>query len=184
MTHDRSATAIRYSVRASRRARRLSVTVRPGGEVVVIAPHGVTSFAVERFVRAHAGWIARAIRRMAGLRDHVFLPRTRRSYLRHKEEARRLVHALLLCHAPRRGLRYGKVFVKDLRRNWGSCSERGNLNFNYKLALLPAPLAEYVVVHELCHLAHFDHSPRFWALVESLLPDHRERRKALQRYHA
>jgi predicted metal-dependent hydrolase len=76
------------------------------------------------------------------------------------------------------------VFIKNTKRNWGSCSEKGNLNFNYKLALLPRELAAYVVVHELCHLAVFDHSQTFWDLVSREMPDHKALRKAMRKYHA
>lgn len=64
---------------------------------------------------------------------------------------------------------------------WGSASERGNLNFNYKLLFLPLEVADYVIVHELCHLAEFNHSPAFWRLVERACPTHRALRQALRR---
>jgi hypothetical protein len=72
------------------------------------------------------------------------------------------------------------VRIKTLRSRWGSCSSRGYLNFNWLLVLAPLEIIDYVVVHELCHFAHPDHSPRFWKLVESVLPDYRERRKWLK----
>lgn len=180
------ATDERFTIRLrpSRRARRLGLSVRPGGEVVVTVPSGTSSWLIDGFLRSHAAWLARAVVRMSRLRGHVFLPRDRRAYLRHKEEARRLVMECLARHAPRCGVGFGRVSIKNMRRNWGSCSEKGNLNFNYKLALLPPHLAEYVVVHELCHRAHFDHSSRFWTLVGRVLPDHRERRAELRKYHA
>ncbi len=111
------------------------------------------------------------------------LPRDRRTYLRHKERARALVCGRLERFNALYGFRYGRIFIKNLKRNWGSCSEKGNLNFNYKIAFLPAHLADYVVAHELCHLAEFNHSPRFWALLERAIPDHRAHRRELRKFH-
>ncbi len=70
--------------------------------------------------------------------------------------------------------------VKKLKSRWGSCSNRGNLNFNWLIIMAPPPIIDYVVVHELCHLLQPNHSPRFWGLVESELPDYKERRKWLR----
>ncbi|MCZ6728461.1 MAG: SprT family zinc-dependent metalloprotease [SAR324 cluster bacterium] len=69
-----------------------------------------------------------------------------------------------------------RVRVKQQKRRWGSCSAKGALNFNWQLVLAPPDVLDYVVVHELCHLIVLNHSPRFWALVEGVLPDYRERR--------
>jgi predicted metal-dependent hydrolase len=180
----REAGPINWTLRRSGRARKLWVTVRRDGAVVVTAPHAAGMGAIERFVREQAAWIARAVARMRTFAGDTFLPRGRREYLLRKEEARGLVQQLLAEYAPAYGLRYRRVSIKDMTRNWGSCSELGNLNFNYKLVFLPRRLAAYVVAHELCHLAHFDHSPAFWALVAKTFPDHRALRKELRRFHA
>ena len=80
----------------------------------------------------------------------------------------------------RLGVNSCAVRIKTLRSRWGSCSTRGNLNFNWLLVLAPLEIIDYVVVHELCHFVHHDHSTRFWKLVESVLPDYRERRRWLK----
>jgi predicted metal-dependent hydrolase len=74
---------------------------------------------------------------------------------------------------------YKRIAIKHTVSRWGSCSQAGNLNFSYRLALIPSHLAEYVVVHEICHLREFNHSDRFWSLVEQILPDYRERKHEL-----
>jgi len=173
-----------WTLKRSARTRRLWLTVRRDGSVVVTAPLHEPFAAIQRFVLDRTAWIARAIEHVRRHKDGIFLPRDRRSYLRHKEEARALVRGIVAAYAPLLGLRHGRIAIKDMRSNWGSCSEKGNLNFNYKLALVPRHLAEYVVVHELCHLAHFDHSPAFWALVEGLMPDAKARRKEMRKYYA
>ncbi len=85
--------------------------------------------------------------------------------------------------APNGGYHFavGKVTVRNQRSRWGSCSRKGNLNFNYRIALLPAHLADYVIVHELCHLGEFNHSRAFWNLVAQAVPDYAKCRAELRR---
>ena len=73
---------------------------------------------------------------------------------------------------PAIGGEFGRVAVRDQRTRWGSCSSKHNLNFNWKLIMAPPEALDYVVVHELCHLHEFNHSPRFWARVGSVMPDY------------
>lgn len=75
-------------------------------------------------------------------------------------------------YAPRVGKSPGRVTIREQKSRWGSCSGKGNLNFNWKLVMAPPEVLDYVVVHELCHLHEFNHSPRFWALVEAQMPDY------------
>lgn len=82
------------------------------------------------------------------------------------------------------GVSYLRISIRDQRTRWGSCSLKGNLNFNWKLVLLPEELADYVIVHELCHRIYMNHSSDFWKLVERELPDYRQRRKALKSYES
>lgn len=76
----------------------------------------------------------------------------------------------------------GRISIKNARTRWGSCSAKGNLNFNYKIALLPEHLADYLVVHELCHIGQFNHSQAFWNLVAQAVPEYRERRAELKKW--
>jgi predicted metal-dependent hydrolase len=107
-------------------------------------------------------------------------------YLVHKEAALTLVTSRLThyqaIYRDQFGytLIYKKVTIKNMSSRWGSCSRKGNLNFNYRLALLPSELADYVIVHELCHLGEFNHSRKFWNLVEKAVPGWREGRAKLQ----
>ena len=82
-------------------------------------------------------------------------------------------------YASRLGVRPSRVAVRGQRSRWGSCSARGTVSLNWRLMMVPSALADYVVVHELCHLRHMDHSPRFWAMVGDVVPDYRERRRSL-----
>jgi predicted metal-dependent hydrolase len=82
------------------------------------------------------------------------------------------------------GVRPTRITVRSQKTRWGSCSVRGTISLNWRLMLLPSVLADYVLAHELCHLRHLDHSPRFWALLSTLMPDYRERRFALRKVNA
>ena len=80
------------------------------------------------------------------------------------------------------GISYGRITIREQKTRWGSCSSKGNLNFNWKLVLMPMDLLDYVVVHELAHRREMNHSKDFWRIVEEVLPDYRERRKRLNNF--
>ena len=96
-------------------------------------------------------------------------------YLTHKEESREFVLARLAHYNEHYALSWNRVAIRNQRRCWGSCSAKGNLNFNYKILYLPLPLADYIIVHELCHLVHLHHGQTFWDLVAEQIPDYKER---------
>lgn len=173
---------IRFETRSSARARSLGVTVYPDSRVVVTVPRGTPHGAVSDYISRNMAWIEEQTKTLKRYEGCINLPGGRRDYLKHKEKARSFVRTRLLMFNEYYRLRYGRISIKNLRASWGSCSELGNLNYNYKIVHLPDPLAEYIVVHELCHLAEFNHSNRFWELVSRAVPDHKERRKALRRY--
>lgn len=107
--------------------------------------------------------------------------RARAHYLSHREGARALIHERLAYWSAFYNLSYNRVAIRDQRTRWGSCSKKGNLNFNYRLALVPPALLDYVIVHELCHLIEFNHSPAFWSHVARALPEYRTLRTALRK---
>ena len=101
-------------------------------------------------------------------------------YLMHKELARAYIRERVLYWNSFYGFTFGRIAIKNQKTCWGSCSEHGNLNFNYKLIFIPEDLIDYVIVHELCHLAELNHSPRFWELVEKTQPAYKDARKRLR----
>lgn len=100
----------------------------------------------------------------------------------YRQKARGYLEEKTALWAARMQLDYGRISIRDQATRWGSCSTKGNLNFNWRLVLLPAELADYVVVHELAHRIHMNHSPAFWAEVEKELPDYRLKRRSLKSY--
>ncbi|MEX0913192.1 MAG: M48 family metallopeptidase [Candidatus Paceibacterota bacterium] len=103
-------------------------------------------------------------------------------YLDHKEAARGLIHARLEHFNNHYGLSYKRVAIRNQRRSWGSCTSLGNLNFSYKILFLPPDLADYIIVHELCHLKELNHKERFWNLVAEIIPDYSAKRQTLKKY--
>jgi predicted metal-dependent hydrolase len=93
----------------------------------------------------------------------------------HRETARELTLARLHHFNQHYGLTWNRVAIRNQRHRWGSCTSLRNLNFNYKLILLPSHLQDYIIVHELCHLAELNHGERFWALVAEQIPDYQIR---------
>ena len=87
-------------------------------------------------------------------------------------------------YIPRVGRAPGRIAIRDQKSRWGSCSQKGNLNFNWKLIMAPPQVLDYVVIHELCHLIEFNHSPRFWSLVEAQMPEYAVWKKWLKGHAA
>jgi len=85
-------------------------------------------------------------------------------------------------YAPGIGKAFGRITVREQKSRWGSCSAKNNLNFNWKLILAPKEALEYVVIHELCHLIHFNHSEKFWQEVSSRMPNYDIWRKWLKNH--
>ena len=105
------------------------------------------------------------------------------NFLAAKARAKKLARDKVKIFAPFLGVekKIGRISIKDLRSRWGSCSSQGNLNFHYKIVLIPEELADYIVVHELAHLLELNHSHRFWALVKSVIPDYKKKTLQLRR---
>ncbi len=92
---------------------------------------------------------------------------------RYREAARTYFTARVAYYHTLTGGQYTSITIRDQKSRWGSCSSRGTLSFNYRLLFAPPRVLDYVVVHELCHLTHMDHSKNFWAMVERIMPDYR-----------
>ncbi len=104
-----------------------------------------------------------------------------REYLENKEQARELIITEVERLNIPYGFIYGKISIRNQKTRWGSCSRKGNLNFNYKLLHLPKEEREYVIVHELCHLAEFNHDKHFWELVARSVPEYKMIRSKMKK---
>lgn len=87
-------------------------------------------------------------------------------------QAEQLLSEKAAFYAERLGVSFADIRIKDQRSRWGSCSSKKNLNFNWRIIMAPEPVCDYVVIHEICHLLHMDHSREFWKEVEGLCPEY------------
>ncbi len=207
---------VAWNVRISRRARRMSMRVFPGGRVEVVVPQGAGLHAVERFVARHRDWAERRSKELLQLAPNAadrqpesveirlldrrwsveYVPGRRvraeqvgDSTLRVHSPAvtdRHASHALVpwitrlasheLSHrlrplAAELGIDYSRMSVRRQRTRWGSCSTRGAISLNVCLMFQRPEVVRYLMIHELCHRRHMNHSQRFWSLVASFEPD-------------
>ncbi len=165
-------------LRRSRR-RTLGLEVTREGHVIVRAPLRASSASIERFVRDHMDWIARAqARQRARLKAHPEPDEARQAELMRR--AREELPPKVTYYAQRMGLKPAGVRITSARTRFGSCSAQNRLCFSWRLMDYPDAAVDYVVVHELAHIVHKNHGPRFWALVEQYMPDYRARRALLR----
>lgn len=108
--------------------------------------------------------------------------RVTKDYLKHKENARVLIAEKVERYNDVYGYSVRRISIRNQKTRWASCSEKGNLNFSYKILFLPEMFANYIIVHELCHLQELNHSQRFWDLVVQVFPNYKEIRKELRKY--
>ena len=166
-------------VRRSRRAKRWTVTVEWGEPATLTVPACMSDAEIERVLDEHHEWIEaqrRKQRRRLRLDPRVVS----------EEEARRAARELVTMVADEEaealGVTVEQITIRDQRTRWGSCSTTGSLSFNWRLAIAPFEVLDYVVVHELCHLREHNHSARFWKLVEARRPDYRTSRAWLDEH--
>jgi hypothetical protein len=166
-------------VRRSSRARRWRLEVPWGQPVRLTAPGSMSRVEVEQVLRDKRAWIEAQRRRQV---PRLGLERLAVSELEARGRARRLASAIAEEEAVQLGVAYKRIRIGGQRTLWGSCSPRGTLSFNWRLALAPVAVLDYVVVHEVCHLRVPNHSRRFWALVEGRRPRWREQRDWLREH--
>ena len=147
-----------------------------GEELIVRAPARMKQCDIDAFVRAHADWIEK---HRAKIREEQ--KKTEDIPLLTNEELHALADKALAVipprvryYAARMGVTYGKITVRNQRTRWGSCTAQGNLNFNCLLMLFPDEVIDSVVVHELCHRKHMNHSAKFYKEVERVFPEYRK----------
>jgi len=163
-------------IRSSRKTAAIQITA--DGEVIVRCPKSMSSRAVQSLIEEKSKWIATHLQHFASRpKRSPFSPVELRQLA---EKAKPLIVQRAAHYAPIVGVSYGRITIRAQRTRWGSCSSKGNLNFNCLLALVPPEVLDYVVVHELCHRKHLNHSPAFWREVEAVLPDYEIHRKWLK----
>ena len=167
-----------YEIRRSDR-RTLALEMTREGKLLVRAPRSVSEEAIRAFVAGHGEWIrAAAVRQAERRRAHPEPDEEQRLALIAK--AREILPGKVAEYARRMGVQPTRVTITSARTRFGSCSAKNALSFSWRLMAWPEEAIDYVVVHELAHIRHHDHSQAFYELVASVLPDHRQRRALLR----
>ncbi len=173
-----------YTLKKSARAKLLRISISRTGEVIVTVPYRVSTTQAGKFILEKKTWIEEKIRLMkkrAEKNPNSISPRgTPKELEEYREKALTLVLERLTHFNVHYRLKWNNVTIKNTSSRWGSCSKKGNLNFNYKIIKLSPELTDYLVVHELCHLQQFNHSKKFWELVGEAIPNYRVLRKELR----
>lgn len=174
-------------IRSNRKT--LAIQINPDLSVTVRAPMYAPQSDIERILREKESWIQKhieKIREQEAKKKEIQGESVESEYLTN-EEIKKLADKALQ-HIPKRvsyyakqiGVTYGRITIRNQKTRWGSCSSKGNLNFNCLLMLTSPEVIDYVVVHELCHRKEMNHSVAFWAEVEKVLPDYKEQVKWLK----
>jgi len=162
-------------IRSDRRT--IAIQIKADGEVVVRCPRRMRTEEVRRFVERKADWLGKHLAKRPSQDVPKFTPQEME---RLRAQARTLVTARAEYYAPVVGVTYNRIAIRAQHTRWGSCSGKGNLNFNCLLALVPPRVLDYVVVHELCHRKELNHSECFWREVARILPDYQAQRAWLK----
>ena len=160
----------------------ISIQITPAGEVVVRYPRRMHLAQVQSFVESKGGWIKAKLEKLASQPQLPPLTEEERSALR--RQAQEDFEERTARFAPLVGVDYGRITIRSQKTRWGSCSSKGNLNFNCLLMLVPPEVRDYVVVHELCHRKEMNHSARFWTQVERVLPGYSVQKQWLKDHGA
>jgi hypothetical protein len=173
---------IDYTLKVSKRAKRMRVAIYCDGSCVVTAPKTIHQTIIEKFLIAKSQWVLDKIEYFSKFKGDAWKIGSQQDYLKYKDKALEIAESRIEYFNQFYGYKWNKITIKNQKTRWGSCSRKGNLNFNYKIALLPQKMSDYIIVHELCHLGEFNHSQRFWNLVAKGTPDYLDIRKDLKKH--
>lgn len=165
-----------YELRRTSR-RTLSIEVNREAKVIIHAPNRMPLSQIEAFLQLHAAWIEEKqekakVKMLPELSDSEIAAL--------KEKARVILAEKTAYYAAKMGVNYTRIGITSAKTRFGSCSAKGSINYSYRLMLYPEAAWDYVVVHELSHLKHFDHSRAFWQTLAEILPDYKERAALLK----
>ena len=175
MNHNLSVTIIRSNRKT------LSIQLK-AGEIIARAPLRMKDKEIYSFIESKEQWIKKGLAKIEEHEKAVgeLAPFTNEELGALAEKARVIISDRVKYYAPKAGVTYNRITIRCQRTRWGSCSSKGNLNFNCLLALFPLEVIDSVVVHELCHRKHMNHSPQFYAEVERVFPEYKKWHKWLK----
>lgn len=166
------------------RRRSISIQITPTKEILIRVPEWISHRQLDTLLCEKKDWILKTWQSIPeppvlSIREQNQIAALEKRY---RKAAHEYIPARVAYFHQFTGGSYDKVTIRNQKTRWGSCSSSGTLSFNYRLMLAPPRILDYVVVHELCHLTHMDHSPAFWQAVENVLPDYKERKQWLKEH--
>ena len=164
-------------IRSSRKT--LALEVSSEGEVIVRAPNKTPAVTIEAFVQSHEAWLERALARQAERQTRHPAP-SPEEIEKYRKQANALLPERVAHFANIMGVTPTGVRITGAKKRFGSCSPKNALCFSLYLMQYPPDAIDYVVVHELAHIVHHNHSASFWATVEAYMPDYKRRRALLK----
>ena len=165
-------------IRSNRKT--IALQIKGDGRIIVRAPVRMAAKDIQRFVDSKAAWIEKHLAIIQQRQQPVASAFTLEQIQQLADAAKSDLPRRVARFAALVGVTYGRITIRAQKSRWGSCPGKGNLNFNCLLMLCPEDVRDYVVVHELCHRKELNHSPRFWAEVEKVLPGYKVQRKWLK----
>lgn len=158
----------------------LSIQLKPG-EIIARAPLRMKDKEIYSFIESKKSWIEKNLAKIEKREKAIseVKPFTEDEIKALAEKAKTIIPERVKYYAPKIGVTYNRITIRCQRTRWGSCSSKGNLNFNCLLALFPLEVIDSVVVHELCHRKHMNHSPQFYAEIEKVFPEYKKWHKWL-----
>ena len=172
----------KYIIKKSKRAKRMRLAVYCDGSVVVTTPLGINQTVIEKFIADKKQWLNDKINFFKSIDSKAIRSFSKEDYLKYKDEAFDLVNRRIKFFSKKHNFSFNKIFIKNQKTRWGSCTKNKNLNINYKVIFLPKKQQDYIIVHEMCHLKEFNHSRKFWSLVEKIMPDYLEIKNELRNH--
>lgn len=170
-----------YTLRRKKFIKKIRLVIKRTGEIIITAPYLLPVKYIDDFFVQQKDWIE-GKQEVFKLMPEPNIKSKKGDYKKYKEEARILVHKKIIEINSFYHFKFNKIFIKNQKTRWGSCSNRKNLNFNYKIILLPNELLEYIITHELCHLQEMNHGKEFWNLVAQRDPEYKKHHKKLQTF--
>lgn len=167
------------------RRKTVSLEVKRDGSVIVRAPLRMPQREIQEFIDSHRGWIEHKCRLMEKRRTQSVstgAPPVDKISEKEWSRIREVFADRVDYYCKKMDVQVGRITIRNQKTRWGSCSARGNVNFNYQLYYMPPELMDYVIVHELAHRRHMDHSALFWAEVERYCPEYADYREQLKKY--
>ncbi len=159
--------------------RTVSLSVKEG-KLLVRAPYGTKESRINEIIKAHSAWIEKHLKKQEE-KAKLHPEPTAEEEARLRNLAREILPAKTEHYAKIMGLKYSRITITGAKTRFGSCSSKGNIAYSFRIMSYPDEAVDYVVVHELSHLVEMNHSKNFYKLVESVLPDYKERAKLLKK---